>query len=159
MTKIKFTLSKSRQAADEIRRYARELQQKQALLVRKLVEKGVEFAKLEITRMDAKYTNELYDSIDGYYSEQANTGIIYAGAWYAVFVEFGTGIEGARKPHPTPEGWRYDVNNHGENGWWYWRDGDWHWTKGMQSRPFMFNTARELEDICTQIAAEVYKNG
>ena len=35
------------------------------------------------------------------------------------YLEFGTGIIGANKPHPEASkiGWKYDVNNHGEIGW------------------------------------------
>lgn len=54
----------------------------------------------------------------------------------------------------------YDQNNHGEAGWWYPSPTGWYtpkdgvtneegmslaWTKGMPSRPFMYNTMRELE--------------
>lgn len=54
----------------------------------------------------------------------------------------------------------YDQNNHGERGWWYPSPNGWYtpkdgvtneeglslaWTKGMPSRPFMYNTMRELE--------------
>ena len=54
----------------------------------------------------------------------------------------------------------YDQNEHGEGGWWYPSPNGWYvpkdgvtneeglslaWTKGMPSRPFMYNTMRELE--------------
>lgn len=76
---------------------------------------------------------------------------------YAMYVEFGTGIVGSRgKPHPklSEQGWKYDVNQHGEAGWVYpsserdpnrnkWQDknGNWFaWTKGQEARPFMYET-------------------
>lgn len=54
----------------------------------------------------------------------------------------------------------YDQNEHGEKGWWYPSPTGWYtpkdgvtneeglslaWTKGMPSRPFMYNTMKELE--------------
>lgn len=73
---------------------------------------------------------------------------------YAIFVEYGTGVIGEDTPHPQAHmnGWVYDVNGHGEYGWWYpskesdpnptrylSKDGTWWaWTRGQQSRPFMY---------------------
>lgn len=123
-----------------------------------LIDYGVEVAKAQVREMDAFYTGELESSIEGYFSPAMKVGIIRAGAPYAVYVEFGTGVVGQGSPHPAPAGWRYDVNNHGEAGWWYFNDRDqkWHWTKGIESRPFMYNTARELERECGRIAREVF---
>lgn len=35
------------------------------------------------------------------------------------YLEFGTGIVGANKPHPEASkyGWKYDINKHGDSGW------------------------------------------
>lgn len=35
------------------------------------------------------------------------------------YLEFGTGIVGAKKPHPEASkiGWSYDINKHGDKGW------------------------------------------
>lgn len=43
-------------------------------------------------------------------------------------------------------------------GWHYFKDGAWHWTQGMPSRPFMYNTASELRSMNTiaDIAREVF---
>lgn len=70
---------------------------------------------------------------------------------YAMYIEFGTGIVGAENPHPHP--WIYDVNAHGEKGWFYpTTENDpnpykhffngvlYAWTKGQKSRPFMYQT-------------------
>jgi hypothetical protein len=48
------------------------------------------------------------------------------------------------------------MNNHGDKGWLYYdeRKGIYRWTKGFRSRPFMYNTARELERKCIEIAKE-----
>ena len=72
------------------------------------------------------------------------------------FVEFGTGVVGLAHQHPESykAGWGYDDYGHGEKGWWYpttegdlnpykWTDPEGQlraWTKGMPSRPFMYDT-------------------
>jgi len=84
----------------------------------------------------------------------AGNGIsLSVGSKFALYVEYGTGIVGANNSHPSPKGWVYDVNSHGEQGWMYptnesdpnptkkMHDGQWYaWTKGQKSKPFMYNT-------------------
>jgi hypothetical protein len=160
MRKISIGLSTKEidRAIRELEQYKRELRAKINLLVEALTDRGVEIAKAEVRELGAVYTGDLESSIVGYFSPSVGVGIIKAGAVYAVYVEFGTGVVGQRSPHPSPAGWRYDVNNHGELGWWYFndRDGRWHWTQGFRSRPFMYNTAQELERECARIAKEVF---
>lgn len=160
MRKISFGLSVKEidRAIKEVEKYKSELNAKISLLIEALTDYGVEIAKVQVRQLGAWYTGELESSISGYFSPSTGVGIIKAGAPYAVYVEFGTGVVGAGSPHPDPAGWQYDVNNHGESGWWYYndRDGKMHWTKGMRSRPFMYNTARELEQECVRIAKEVF---
>ena len=142
----------------DIEKYKRELTEKVNLLIEELTDYGVQVAKAQVRELGAWYTGELESSIEGYLSPSVGVGIIKAGAPYAVYVEFGTGVVGSGSPHPAPAGWRYDVNAHGESGWWYFNDntGRMQWTKGMPSRPFMFNTARKLEEDCKEIAREVF---
>ena len=142
----------------DIKQYKRELTEKVNLLIGELTDYGVEVAKAQVRELGAWYTGELESSIEGYFSPSVGVGIIKAGAPYAVYVEFGTGIVGKGQPHPSPDGWRYDINSHGESGWWYFNDntGRMQWTKGMPSRPFMYNTARKLEEDCKEIAREVF---
>jgi len=158
--KIIFGLSTKEinRAIRELEQYKKELNRKTSLLIEALTDRGVEIAKAQIRELGAVYTGELESSISGYFSPSTGVGIIKAGAPYAVYVEFGTGIVGAGSPHPAPAGWRYDVNNHGEKGWWYFNDRDqkWHWTKGIESRPFMYNTVQILERECMRIAKEVF---
>lgn len=160
MRKISFGLSvkEINRAIREVEKYKAELNTKVSMLIEALTDYGVEIAKVQVRQLGAWYTGELESSISGYFSPSTGVGIIKAGAPYAVYVEFGTGVVGAGSPHPAPAGWRYDVNAHGESGWWYYndRDGKMHWTKGMPSRPFMYNTARELEQECVKIAKEVF---
>lgn len=145
-------------ATQEVRKYAMELDEKVEALIRKLAERGAMVAKVQLAALDAVYTGELLSSIEGIYNEKDHVGIVRAGAPYAIFVEYGTGVIGAGSPHPKPDGWQYDANGHGDEGWVYLneRDGKYHWTRGYQSRPFMYNTARELERECVNIAKEVF---
>ena len=142
----------------DIEKYKRELTEKVNLLIEELTDYGVQVAKAQVRELGAWYTGELESSIEGYFSPSVGVGIIKAGAPYAVYVEFGTGIVGKSQPHPSPDDWRYDINEHGESGWWYFNDYTGHpqWTKGMPSRPFMYNTVRELENACERIAGEVF---
>ena len=120
-------------------------------------ERGVRIAQMYIGQFPAVDTGALHDSIAGVYNEGAHEGIITTGVMYAAYVEFGTGIVGADNPHPEASGnWDYDINHHGNDGWWYPSSKGWYqpenggqplaWTKGMPSRPFMYNTLRELEE-------------
>ena len=127
-------------------------------LLEVLTDTGVEIAKLQVRQLDAVYTGDLMNSIEGFYSPNSQVAIIKAGAYYAVYVEFGTGVVGSQSPHPIPNGWQYDKNNHGDKGWVYYdeKQDKFKWTKGFKSRPFMYNTARQLEKECARIAKEVF---
>lgn len=161
MAKISFKLSEIDRAIRELEQYRKELRYKVSKLVEVLTDSGVEIAKMQVRQLGAWYTGELESSITGYFSPSAQVGIIKAGSPHAMFVEFGTGIVGAGSPHPAPMGWVYDTNAHGESGWWYFNENDnsLHWTKGFISRPFMYNTALELEKECKRIAREVFNRG
>ena len=160
-TVIRFSLNPNDidRAIQEVEKFKQDFQTKCNLLVQALTEYGLEVARVQVVQLDAWYTGELLSSIDGYFSPTFGVGIIKAGAYYAAYVEFGTGVVGSSSPHPDPQGWQYDVNAHGDDGWVYYDDysGEFRWTKGFKSRPFMYNTARELEKECKRIALEVFK--
>ena len=161
-------------AIRELKEYEEEVKRNVAELVKRLTETGVTVAITRIAMLGAVDTGELSDSIDGYYSAETQTGFIRANAYYAFFVEYGTGIRGTK--HPGDEEWapppvsvtvngkaygpytQHDTNGHGEGGWYYIseRDGKRHWTKGMPSRPFMYETYKELEGMCERIYQEVF---
>ena len=159
-TVIRFTLDQKdiNRAIKELQQFKKEFLEKCNLLVEALTDYGVEVAKVQVAQLDAVYTGELMNSIEGYYSPTYNVGIIKAGAIYAAYVEFGTGVVGESSPHPNPQDWQYDINSHGDEGWVYYDDysGKFRWTKGFKSRPFMYNTARQLEKDCKKIAQEVF---
>lgn len=150
------------QAVQELEDYIKQVEDSAGELVKRLTEEGVNVAIVRIAMLGAVDTGELSDSIDGYYSESTHTGFVFAGAPYAIFVEYGTGIVGSHAKHPGGEGWdigwEHDVNGHGEAGWSYIsdRDGKLHWTKGQISRPFMYETQKHLEQICQDIFNEVF---
>ena len=160
-TVIRFSLDEKDidRAIREVKQFKKEFLEKCDRLIEALTDEGVKIAKIQVAQLDAVYTGELMNSIEGYYSPTTNVGIIKAGAYYAAYVEFGTGVVGSQSPHPNPDGWQYDVNGHGDKGWVYYDDysGKFRWTKGFKSRPFMYNTARELERICKKIAEEVFR--
>jgi hypothetical protein len=155
-----FGLSKTeiKNAIKDCEKFKKEFITKSQTLIQVLTEEGRIIAKYKVQALGAFYTGELERSIEGYFSPSLGVGIIYAGAWYAAYVEFGTGVRGADSPHPEPGKWQYDVNHHGEEGWWYFNDYDEkkHWTRGIKSRPFMYDTARQLETMCSRIAQEVF---
>lgn len=159
-TVIRFSLNTKdiNRAIREVAKFKKQFLEKCNRLVEVLTDEGAEIAKVKVAELDAVYTGELMNSIEGYYSPSLQAGIIRAGAYYAVYVEFGTGVVGSQSSHPNPQGWQYDVNGHGDEGWVYYDDesGKFRWTKGFKSRPFMYNTARELEKECKRITQEVF---
>lgn len=152
-------------AISELNGFIDDVRRMMGELVRQLTEQGVQIAMTNIASFGAVDTGELSDSMWGFYDEDSHVGIIRSGAYYAVFVEYGTGIMGENMSHPEmegewmpPGGWTYDHNNHGENGWFYTsdRDGKRHWTRGQVSRPFMYETFKELQNLAPSIAAKIF---
>lgn len=145
------------------------LQSRLVELTERLAEKGVEIAKANVTKLDAIFTGELIDSL---HSEKGSiskgTAIFYivTDSKHAAFVEFGTGqlgMEGGY-PYPFPDGVQWNYNSGktifeispGQYGWFYKRDEQWYFTQGMPSRPFMYETAIELEKEIVKTAKEVF---
>lgn len=163
MKKICIGLSASEfeKAAREVEKYKKEVVKKTRLLAQRLAEKGVEIAKIKIMQFPAVDTGELLESMQAQAGDVIENGgewIVFTDCPHAAFVEFGTGVPGSRNPHPDTSlvGWRYDVNEHGDAGWFYFKDGEWHWTKGMISRPFMYETGRDLKKLVSKTAKEVF---
>lgn len=145
------------------------LQEKTKELARRLAEKGVEIAKANVAKLDAVFTGELMNSIhekDGGSTKNSAIFYIVADSEHAAFVEFGTGQIGeeAPYPYPLPEGVKWEYNSGktifeispGQYGWFYQKNGEWYFTQGMPSRPFMYETSLELYDIVLQTAKEVF---
>lgn len=147
-----------------------ELRQKVNTLVRLLAEKGVLIAQANITSYDAIFTGELLSSISAKNGGGTNgTAIFYivADSRHAVFVEFGTGQIGSEAPYPYPlppgVDWEYNSGktifeiSPGQYGWFYPKGDKWYFTQGMPSRPFMYETAMELQELILKTAREVFK--
>lgn len=156
----------------EIEAYRDELRAKVNALVEALVAEGVKIAMVQIQMLGAVDTGNLADSMTGAFDAASGMGVIICGAKYGIFVEYGTGIKGQNGPlHPeagkawkpptvmagdTAKYYGYGPGKHDESGWWYLdeNDGEFHWTAGQPSRPFMYETFKELEAIAPGMAAE-----
>lgn len=145
-------------AKRNVQRYQKTLENRVQSLIMALTEKGERIAKVTVQQMGAFDSGNLESSIHGYYSPNLGVGIIRTNCYYAVYVEFGTGIRGSEAQHPKSGevGYEYDVNNHGEDGWFYVNNvtGKSGWTTGMPSRPFMYETAMQLRAECLKLAKQ-----
>lgn len=152
-----------RKIAKQIHEYREDLYDKCEEFAYRMAKEGVDLARLTILSLDAVMTGELLSSMNLEAGDIVSNGAsyyIYTDCEWAAFIEFGTGIVGKSNPHPDASlvNWKYDANEHGEKGWFYFHNGEWHWTKGMPSRPFMYETAQKLKDMSTilDIAREVF---
>jgi hypothetical protein len=152
----------------EVIKYRDKLIQAQPKIVSRLVYDGVVMAK---GNANAMVLGENTDgAINGTNGEvNGDNGRIFNNEDDATYAEFGVGIVGSENPHPALQGWVYDVNEHGEKGWWfpttdarYIRKKDksgqtWGWTKGNASQPFMWETAKRLRAIAPDTVSKILK--
>lgn len=159
MSKFKANLSEKsiNDLLKQIKKYREKIEKAPTELVNRLTEQGVSIAKLNASYMNIYDSGELMNNIDSKY--EGKKGMVVSGAPHSAFCEFGTGVVGKGSQHPNPPpGWVYDVNEHGEEGWWYYNDqGEKRWTKGMPSRPYMHETARMLRNMVGTMGEEVMK--
>ncbi|MDO4802105.1 MAG: hypothetical protein Q4A15_08060 [Prevotellaceae bacterium] len=169
--KVELSQQSIQNAIREVARYKKELIQKCELFAKKLSEDGVEIAKMQIVNLDAIFTSELIDSLHSKKGNPVQYGAIFCvavGTDHCAFVEFGTGPRGEQKPYKydLPQGVTWNVNtgktihqiSDGRYGWFYpGDDGNWYFTEGMPSRPFMHNTSVELYGLVNKVAKEVFK--
>ena len=165
-----FSQSSIQNAIKALQSYQDSLTYKCQLLAEKLAEKGVEIARVQISDLDAVFTSELLQSVHSEYKGSIKGGGVWAvvaDSSHALYVELGTGIIGKANPYKgtLPEGvdWQYASGKtirqlaDGRYGWFYkGKDGNWYFTEGMPSRPFMYNTANELRSIIVSTAKEVF---
>lgn len=163
--KVGLSAKEFRNLSKQIREYRESLSDKCEEFAYRLAEEGVAIAQMKILSFDAVMSGELLDSMNleaGTIVSNGATYYIFTDCEWAEFVEFGTGIVGSDNPHPEAGlgNWKYDTNSHGEKGWFYFKGGEWHWTKGMPSRPFMYETGQALRDmsIISNIAREVFNS-
>lgn len=167
--KADLSVSSIRQLQKDLEKYKDSLEYKARLLAEKLSEHGVEIARVRVASLDAVFTGELISSIHSEYKGSQKGSAIFAvvaDSDHAAFVEFGTGPIGAESPYPyeLPEGvsWQYASGKtirqlaDGRYGWFYPKDGQWYFTDGMPSRPFMYETSLELQKIVVEVAKAVF---
>jgi hypothetical protein len=155
-------------AINELEEYKKEVERRAKLLVQTLTDLGVEIVRVKIVGMGAYYSGELLSGVDGYFSPLLNAGYVKVSSDHVAFVEFGTGVVGQASPHSNGEylskaAWSYAsgakifTTKDGRVGWIYpTDDGGFRFTEGMQSRPFMYETALELQREFPRIAKEVF---
>lgn len=155
-------------AIKELKNYKKSVQDKTNLLVQRLTDYGAEIVRVKIVGMGAYYSGELYSGVSGYYSPTLNAGFVKVTSDHAAFVEFGTGVVGQNNSHKNGEylskaAWSYAsgskifTTQDGKVGWIYpTDDGGFRFTEGMPSRPFMYETALELQRDFSRITKEVF---
>lgn len=162
-----FSVSELKNLSDDLKQYEKDLENKCREVARQLALKGAVIARMQIVDLDAVFTSELLGSI----SVEDMGGSVFAvvaGTDHAMFVEFGTGIIGKKSSYkgnlPTGVQWNYASGKtirklmDGRYGWFYPADdGNWYFTEGMPSRPFMYNMSIELYNEAVGIVKEVFK--
>ena len=172
MTTITVNLNESgsvKKAIKDLKKYKKKLEKNTGLLVQKLTDMGAKLVRVKIVGMGAYYSGELLSGVTGYYSPTLNAGFVKVASDHVAFVEFGTGIVGQNSPHKNGEylakaAWSYAsgtkifTTKSGKVGWIYPTDnGEFRFTEGMKSRPFMYETVLELERKFPKIAKEVFR--
>lgn len=152
-----------RKAVNSVRDYEKEFLKACTRALEALTERGVNVAKIAIVAFGAVgYTGNLEAGIQGLFNSATRQGIIFSDTYYAAFVEYGTGIVGELMPHPEAEedGWQYDINNHGAEGWLYYNenDGKRHRTWGYVARPFLYETRLQLEQEAPEVYRRMFEN-
>ena len=171
MKKIYVNLNKANSidnAVKELLQYKKDVEAKSRLLVQRLTDYGAEIARIKIVNMGAYYSGELLSGVSGYYSPILNAGFVKVTSDHVAFVEFGTGVVGQNSPHKNGEylalaAWDYAsgpkifTTKDGRVGWIYpTDDGGFRFTEGMASRPFMYETALQIQRDLDKIAKEVF---
>ena len=170
-TEIRIDLNKKgglEKGINDLKAYRKRIVDRTSLLVQRLTDYGADVAKVKIVNMGALYSGELLSGVSGYYSPVLNAGFVRVESDHVAFVEFGTGVVGQNNPHKNGEylslaSWDYAsgskifTTKDGRVGWIYpTDDGGFRFTEGMASRPFMYETALELERELNRIALEVF---
>lgn len=149
-------------AIKEVNDFKNDLRNAINTLAQDLYKEGVQIVKARIVELDTPHsTGHLENSVQGVFDPTTGVGVISVYAEnsdynfnYACIVEFGSGVWGKRHPAPDqPSWWGYDEHEHGEAGWWYTGG---HWTQGMPSRPFMYQSYLELLEKARGIAKVSY---
>ena len=156
-------------AIRELRLYKKQVENRTRLLVQRLTNEGAAIARVKIVNMGAYYSGELLSGVNGYYSPALNAGFVQVTSDHVAFVEFGTGVKGQNSPHKNGEylakaSWSYATGpkifttRDGRVGWIYpTDDGGFRFTEGMPSRPFMYETALDLQSKFYEMVKAVFR--
>lgn len=179
-------------AIDQVKMLQTELKDALDGLCQYLLERGQNVARVNLLHFGAMHTGALYNSIRyGAFDKSKGVGILTAGegllaggiategspympSSYAVYVEYGFGVEGKSSKHPLAkkQGYKYNVNkrtisarDHSQPGqvykdipgWNYFSDRDNHFyfSKGQPPKPFMYNTLLDLIDIAEREGGQI----
>ena len=122
---IDLTPESIKHAIHEIELLEKQLEEQMLDLVQALVSEGIEIAKMQVISMDALWTGYLEQSIQGVFFREEGCGVIFSDVPQAMYVEYGTGIEGVITPYEGDlKGYEPDAMKHGSNGWWILHHGD-----------------------------------
>lgn len=186
--KIEIGLSPSsiRKAIEQIKEYRESLDAKCEEFVKKLADYGVERAKAYVVSLDAVFEGELLGSIHAEEKNNAEEGCfamaVKADSEHAIFVELGTGDLGVSRKNAVnagkeyignmPSGYVYGGGTSGKKltkpfkghkagayGWFYFKNGEWWFCEGMESRPFMYNASVDMREQIEILAKEVFLDG
>lgn len=155
---VKLDATEIDKAVQQVEQYAEKIEKLGENVTKRLTQDGVKTAREMAMYMNAYDSGELVNGIVEEYRE--GKGYIHSTAPHTAYVEMGTGVVGQGSPNPNGSypGWAYDVNSHGEAGWNYiGKDGKLHWTKGMPSRPFLYDTAQILKESVEHVVTEELK--
>ena len=112
-------------------------------LIEKLTARGLEILKEEasnvnfITTSNVNYVNSMQSRIEDYC-----TGVLYSTSDHAAYNEFGTGVVGLQADISEVDaalGLKY------ENGWFYFDNGEWHYTRGQKGQYVFYKTILRLQ--------------
>ena len=157
-------------AINDIRAYEKEVKQKSMMLVQRLLDYGTNIARIKIVELGAVDTGDLLSGVSGYFSPLLNAGFVRVTSDHAAFVEFGTGVSLDNTLHPNAEylaraAWAYGsgskifTTKDGKIGWIYpTDDGGFKFTEGQSSRPFMYETALELQRVFPNLVKAVFSS-
>lgn len=148
-------------AVKQVNAYGKSLEAKCDELSKRLVELGVEVAKITVR----KDTGELESGI-GFEKRGEGEYLVVSEGDYAIFVEFGTGVVGqGTYPGELLSGYGYDerrtpaAHDPIDPTKWYYRDRDGvvRSTRGQTANAYMATSAEEMRQAVLRTAKEVFK--
>lgn len=147
--------------------------------VEELAKRGREIAYTQILDFPAVFSGDILSNLS--YRKEKSTKdvfrfVVQCDSEHAIYVEMGTGVVGAgfdspARPYPNSfapypgnlpavyaQGSHMFYTKDGQYGWIYRSDADgtYHFTTGMPSRPFMYNTANQLAEEVISIAKQIF---